>query len=191
MGARKAIILDLGNVIFTWTERPKGIPLKDMMKTATWAQHQCGHITDEECYNALGTTFAVPAATIRSELAHARASLTTNHRLVETIRSMKDAQGLALYAMSNIAREDIDYLRVNGRDGLAIFNDIFPSGAVGFRKPDERFYRHVLEQIGLAPDSVVFVDDSEENVCAARHLGMKGLIFRSTEDFYDQLSKVL
>lgn len=89
--------------------------------------------------------------------------------------------------MSNIARENIDYLRCSHSEDLAIFDDVFDSAAVGFCKRDERAFRRVLEQTGLAPEKVAFVDDLEENVGAARKMGMKGLCFDSSKDVYGQL----
>jgi putative hydrolase of the HAD superfamily len=56
------------------------------------------------------------------------------------------------------------------------FERIFLSCELGSRKPEPQAYRAVLEYLALAPDRTVFVDDREENVAAARDLGMKGLV---------------
>jgi HAD superfamily hydrolase (TIGR01509 family) len=42
----------------------------------------------------------------------------------------------------------------------------------GLLKPDPRFYDRALARTGLDPATVVFVDDREENVLAARDAGM-------------------
>jgi putative hydrolase of the HAD superfamily len=46
-------------------------------------------------------------------------------------------------------------------------------------KPDPRIYRVAVERLGVAFHEAVFVDDMEENVEAARQLGMKGVHFRN------------
>ena len=48
---------------------------------------------------------------------------------------------------------------------------------MGLVKPDPAFYTHILDREGCAPAETVFVDDAEENVEAARKLGIHGLRF--------------
>lgn len=56
-----------------------------------------------------------------------------------------------------------------------LFDCVVISGEVGMRKPDERIFRHAVEQLGLAPQDCVFIDDIEHNVRAAEALGMVGV----------------
>lgn len=44
------------------------------------------------------------------------------------------------------------------------------------RKPDLCFWRRVLKQIGVKPSETIMVDDTSENICAARSLGIQGLL---------------
>lgn len=44
------------------------------------------------------------------------------------------------------------------------------------RKPDLCFFRHVLDEINLHPGQVVMVDDKAENICAARSVGIHGVL---------------
>ena len=55
------------------------------------------------------------------------------------------------------------------------FDHAFYSCAIGFTKPDPRFFRTVLERLRLPPYHVLFIDDREENVAAARACGMEGM----------------
>lgn len=45
------------------------------------------------------------------------------------------------------------------------------SHLMGVAKPDEAIYRLAEESLGVAPDSLVFFDDLEENIAAARTRG--------------------
>jgi putative hydrolase of the HAD superfamily len=56
-----------------------------------------------------------------------------------------------------------------------LFDCVVISSEVGMRKPDERIFRHAVEQLGLPPGDCVFIDDIEHNVRAAEALGMVGL----------------
>lgn len=54
---------------------------------------------------------------------------------------------------------------------LARAHHRFASHLIRARKPDPRAYLHVEEQTGRAPQEIVFFDDREENVVAARERG--------------------
>ncbi|NBO45654.1 MAG: HAD family phosphatase [Actinobacteria bacterium] len=62
------------------------------------------------------------------------------------------------------------------RDGWDdMFDAAVISHEVGMRKPDPAIYAHVCEQLSVAPDECVFVDDLRGNVDAAVALGMVGI----------------
>jgi putative hydrolase of the HAD superfamily len=52
------------------------------------------------------------------------------------------------------------------------------SSKLGYLKPDPRIYRAAVEQIGVEPESILFVDDDTEYVRAAESLGMLGVVIR-------------
>ena len=61
--------------------------------------------------------------------------------------------------------------------GLRCYFDSFVISAVlGCWKPDELMYTTAIEEIGLPPESLMFVDDRPENVEAAVRLGMRGVV---------------
>ncbi len=63
--------------------------------------------------------------------------------------------------------------------GLRDFFDAFViSSKLGCLKPDPRIYRAAIEQLGVAPESTLFVDDDEEYVRAAQSLRMRGAVIR-------------
>ena len=62
---------------------------------------------------------------------------------------------------------------------LRKFFDAFViSSKLGCLKPDPRIYRVAIEQIGIEPESILFVDDDPEYVSAAKSMGMRGAIMR-------------
>lgn len=52
------------------------------------------------------------------------------------------------------------------------FDPIFNSAAIGYIKPDERVFLHVLDRLGLEAQEVFFTDDSERKLHGARACGM-------------------
>lgn len=57
----------------------------------------------------------------------------------------------------------------------AVFEHCFVSHLIGWVKPDAQAFEHALATLRCAPSEVLFLDDSELNVAAARHLGMRAV----------------
>jgi len=57
-----------------------------------------------------------------------------------------------------------------------LFEVIVDSSAVGMRKPDPRIYHMALDQLGVAPERSVFLDDAPGNIAAARAIGMHAIL---------------
>jgi len=60
-----------------------------------------------------------------------------------------------------------------------LFDDVVCSAEVGMAKPEAAVFRLAASRLGLEPAARVFVDDAEENVTAARAVGMTALLFRA------------
>ena len=50
----------------------------------------------------------------------------------------------------------------------------------GIEKPDRRAYELLCERLGAQPAEIVFLDDAEPNVAAARAFGIHAILFRDT-----------
>jgi len=58
-----------------------------------------------------------------------------------------------------------------------LFDDVVDSSEVGLRKPDPAIYLLACGRLGgVDPEAVIFLDDAESNVEAAREVGMIGLV---------------
>jgi epoxide hydrolase-like predicted phosphatase len=67
------------------------------------------------------------------------------------------------------------------RYGFSAMADVLVySYEVGMEKPDRRIYEITCERLGVRPSEVVFLDDLEVNVVAARQVGMRAVRFQST-----------
>jgi putative hydrolase of the HAD superfamily len=65
------------------------------------------------------------------------------------------------------------------------------SHEVGFAKPDPRIYRLTQEGLGVSPDEIVFLDDLERNVEAARACGWRAITHRSATHSIEQIQAIL
>ena len=92
---------------------------------------------------------------------------------VQVLRRLKRA-GLRLGVVSDNWPSLDRRFRTMGLRGY--FDAFVISALVGSSKPCERIYRAAVEEIGIPPEGLVFVDDRPVNVEAAEKLGMKGVV---------------
>ncbi len=70
----------------------------------------------------------------------------------------------------------------------ALLNPVIVSYAVNAMKPGQEFYESLLVQSGVQADRILFVDDLDVNIDAARTAGMNGHRFTSKATFEAALS---
>lgn len=187
-----AVVLDLGNVVFEWSTassaRP-GATLKALMRSDSYAQYETGQIeSEDEFCRTLGQQLGLDSSLVCTIFETARQSLAVNSELVNFIRELKHTSGIHVYAMSNIPRQEIDYLSREHPLTMGIFDRVYASGMAGVRKPDPAFYKMVIADSQLVPERTLFVDDKTQNVDAARNLGMRGIRFEGTKALCDSLT---
>jgi putative hydrolase of the HAD superfamily len=92
------------------------------------------------------------------------------------------AQRLPLYAFSNTNNAHVAHFSTEYADVLGHFREIFLSSAIGLRKPDAAAYDHVVKEIGVPADRIVFFDDLAENIAGARDRGLNAIHVTSPDD---------
>jgi putative hydrolase of the HAD superfamily len=91
-----------------------------------------------------------------------------------------------LLMLSNTNEIHFEFIR--GRYPLVRhFHDFVLSYRVGAMKPDAAIYLDAVRRAGCEPGECFFVDDIEENVAAARQLGIDAETFRSANELEAQL----
>jgi putative hydrolase of the HAD superfamily len=96
------------------------------------------------------------------------------HRMLKAARQIRTA-GIRTVVLSNsLGREPYDPYA--GFDLQGTFDEVVFSAEHGVRKPDPAIFRLVLGKLGLPAERCLFVDDSEENLAAARRLGITSLL---------------
>jgi len=95
-------------------------------------------------------------------------------QVVEMVRKLRAAGFLNGIITNNIREFSNAWRTMIPVDEL--FETVVDSSAEGMRKPNPKIYLLALERLGqLAPEQAVFLDDVEDNVEAARKLGIKGI----------------
>jgi FMN phosphatase YigB (HAD superfamily) len=201
-----AIIFDIGDVLFTWSKSTTTTispqKVKNIIDHPIWCEFERGEIPAATCYDRLADAFNISSGQeVAEAFEQARASLSQNPLMTELLHQIRQKKGaateaskdqLALYAMSNISKEDYDFLR--GLDApWHLFDEIFASGYAGMRKPEMQFYAFVLQAIGREgrAGEVIFVDDKVENVEAARAVGLHAVQFNSATEAGAEVRRLL
>ena len=56
---------------------------------------------------------------------------------------------------------------------MTLFEHVFESSRLGWRKPDPRIYRHACDLLGVEPEHCIYLDDLGINLKPARAMGMR------------------
>ncbi|KAJ8127653.1 hypothetical protein O1611_g5984 [Lasiodiplodia mahajangana] len=180
----KGLVFDLGGVLLEWDRHSATSSLSSgqfltIMNTTTWHNLDRGILDLKTACKDFGELLAVEPDVVETALEQAQLSLSVNVSLVQTIYDLRESNSdLKFYVMSNISKEHFETVR--GLDvPWPIFTYSFASGVEGMRKPDLCFFQHVIKKTGLSPGELLMIDDTAENICAARSLGMHGLLVDS------------
>ncbi|KAF3759887.1 hypothetical protein M406DRAFT_51589 [Cryphonectria parasitica EP155] len=176
----KVLVFDLGGVLLEWDRHTitalSSTQFRTIMNSTAWHNLDRGILSISEACKEFGHILGVNPSVVETSLEQAQLSLAVNVPLVRTIYELKASNpDLKLHIMSNISREH--YKMVQNLDlPWAMFDSAFASGNEGMRKPDLCFFQHVIKQIGVDPSHMIMIDDTVENICAARSQGMYGLL---------------
>ena len=91
------------------------------------------------------------------------------------------AAGTPCYLATNQDSLRASYMR-RLLDYDTLLDGSFYSCEVGAAKPDDRYFLHIADQLGVAPRELVFVDDAAVNVVAATELGLQAVLWHHEQD---------
>jgi epoxide hydrolase-like predicted phosphatase len=100
---------------------------------------------------------------------------TANTELIEYARGLRPRLRTGILSNSFVGarqREQAEY----GFEELV--DDIVCSHEVGISKPDPRIFELTCERLGVRPDEVIFLDNWEPHIAAAREVGLHGIHYR-------------
>lgn len=98
------------------------------------------------------------------------------------------ARGMNVYLLSNYPK---NIFTLHAECGcfpfLSKVDGKVVSAFVKMVKPEAAIYEYLLKEYGLTASECIFLDDREENVEAAKALGMKGIVFKDYEQANGEL----
>jgi 2-haloacid dehalogenase len=195
--AIRAVVFDVGNVLYQWDMRRLFAQLIDDQTELDWFLN---HVVTEDWHfqHDAGRPLAemVPEriAEFPAYADHIHAYAT---RFVETIPGpvpgslalveALHARGVPLFGITNFGAEFWDQFRPTA-PVFDKFTDIIVSGVERLVKPDPAIYQLALARFALAEGDALFVDDRLENVEAAQANGFVGHQFHNADALGEVLS---
>ncbi len=94
-----------------------------------------------------------------------------------------------LSVISNTDALHFDYI-VRNYAVMQLFEEPVTSFEVHAVKPQAKIFQAALKRFGLQPAAALFIDDREENIAAARNVGMQAIQFESAQQLQLELDNI-
>lgn len=197
----RAVIWDLGGVLLrTENSAPRqqaalrfGKTVKELsaliFDSETSRQAECGEIPVEAHHQFIANQLGITSADITGLFDEFFGGDRLDANLQSFICSLRPNYQCGL--LSNAWGSLRQYLEDNHADLLSCFDVVIISAEAGMRKPDERIFQLVLNQLNISPAEAVFIDDLEVNISAARAVGLHAVHFKSPLQTLDALQTLL
>ena len=105
------------------------------------------------------------------------------------LRELAASGKYLLGALNNEARETNEHRF--SHFGLRNHFDVALSSCfLGLRKPEPAIYRRAVDIVGRNPERILFIDDREANIAAAKTMGMGAILFRGDVDLRRELARL-
>jgi putative hydrolase of the HAD superfamily len=92
-----------------------------------------------------------------------------------------------LYAFSNTNPAHVAHFSAHHAELLGHFRGVYLSSSIGMRKPDTESFDHVVAEMGVPAERILFFDDLIENIEAARARGLQAVHVTSSTSVAETL----
>lgn len=197
MRGPRAVIFDIGNVLFTWhprflyerlieDDRALAAFLDEVVTTEWHFQHDAGRDFAETSAERIAE-FPEHEALIAAWGPRFNESVggpvAGMHELVAEL----DSAGVPLFAITNFSHEFFPPFRAEWPALFDRFRDVVVSGEEKLLKPDAAIYDLALARFGLEPHEAIFIDDNAANVAGAEAVGIRSVLFKDAEALRGEL----
>ena len=202
MQKTEAIIFDLGGVIlnidYNLTKQAfekYGIANFDEMYSQASANDlfddlETGTISEAEFYKEFNIRTGIILSETKIQTAWNAMLLDFREKSLQFIVSLQSRYKLFLLSNTNhIHKKEFHHIyhqKKRAKPFDDFFNKAYYSCDIGLRKPNANIYEYVLHENKLDADTTLFVDDSAQNVNAARALGIQTILL-SAGNFIEDL----
>ena len=202
----KAIIFDIGGVIITGgrktgynatikrlnanVSRKLGVDpaLFETVRDLNLPDAHKGLITKREYVARIASAIDVGAAEFERVWKESFYEVNHINQKAMELASALRANGYTIALLSNIT--SLDAVSLKGRGVYRGFSPVILSCEVGMVKPETRIYRYALRELGMKAEECMFIDDTKENIAAAKRLGFHAILFKTAADAEARLRRM-
>ena len=198
----RLVCFDLGGVVLricrTWAEgcAAAGLDVRDPSRWQQTKPARAALIVQYQTGRIDGQTFAQQASALVGGLYSPaeilgihRAWLLTEYEGINDLVHRLHQGGLDTATLSNTNHEH--WARMGEFPAVMRIRHHLPSHRIGLHKPDPSIYCLVERQLGYAGAEILFLDDTQENVAAARQVGWKAQLIDPSAPTAAQIISVL
>lgn len=143
-----------------------------------------GEASDDEFVAAIAHATGESDENVRYQFEHTQ----PNFELLDFIRQeLKPRYKIGL--LSNSSRDVLP--GIFSEEQRALFDASVMSVSVGLTKPDPMMFYLICDELSLAPEQCVMIDDQARHLAPAQAVGMKTLLYTSTEQIIPDLTSIL
>jgi len=194
----KAVIFDVGGVLIRTPDRSSRLAWERRLGLADWESEeivfnsepgtnaQLGQISDAELWAWVGRRLNLSETKLSEFKRDFWAGDRLDRELVGYIRQLRPRYQTAIISnATDVLRQRLehDYPIADAFDLIVV------SAEEGTMKPDAVIYQLALERLGRSANETVFIDDSLDNVLAARDLGLHAIHFSVQLDLPHEIAK--
>ena len=184
----KALLFDLGGVVIeinfqrvfnSWSKYSHLNPnqIRQLFYfDKPYQQHELGKIESNNYYEHVRSTLNLDASNSEIELGWNKIFTGEIKPVVKRIGDIKNKINCYAFTNTNEAHQNT-WEKAYPNISL-LFNKVFSSWKLGYRKPDPTAFEAVLNLMNLNAKEVLFFDDTEENVTTARSLGIQATLVK-------------
>ena len=206
----RAVLWDFGGVItsspfeaFNQYERENSFPL-DFIRgvnsrnpnTNAWAQFERNQITVDEFDQRFAEESKQLGHCISGKTVLSLIAGKVRPEMVEALKLLKNKLPIGCITNNMLSGKGAGMARNSKRaeamqEVLDLFDVVVESSKIGIRKPDPRIYQIACDQLGIAPNEAVFLDDLGVNLKPARAMGMSTIKVLGSIQALDDLQTYL
>jgi len=188
----RALVFDFGRVLFRW--RPDALLAEVLPHRATdpeatkhwvgqvfqayggdWGDFDRGTVEPEELARRIATRTGLGEDEVAAVIAACPGELEPLPDTVAWLRRLH-ARGVPLHYLSNMPEPFASHFE-RTHDFMKLFDSGVFSSRVQLIKPEPAIFEHAAEVFGREPGDLLFLDDHEPNIVAARAAGWQAVHF--------------
>jgi epoxide hydrolase-like predicted phosphatase len=153
----------------------------DQRLMGVWRAGSSGTISEEDVEKSVGEILGIDRGQVEAFMADLWEEYLgeLNAPLAAYFSSLRPRYQTALLSNSFVGARGREQERYHFADMTDV---IIYSHEEGIAKPERRIFELTCERLGVQSEEVVFLDDVELNVAAAREFGIQAILFRGTKE---------